>query len=897
MRSKRLFTGAVPAALFIGLSFGASPLYALHGGLPTDEMQMDGESDPATSLAPFLTAPNDFDDVCDEAGPCTGGGTTNSLASRFTEDAGTSGFAAGAAVQTGSDTSYFEGGDKDLDPVSDWGCVNAPNPGTKTNLIQASSALYTHLDNGHEDLVIFGSAQLEQQNGTSTYGWWLFQDGDVDCVLPPAGTGAFTGQKTIGDILLVADVQGSQNAVLSAFYWMDDPGNPGGFCLGDNTTCETPAFEGFTCDTYTAGDALCASFNIEPITAAWGTIPPNSFLEMGVNLSELIPEGVCISKFMTMGRASISRSAQIKDYILNNLNTCGTLEVKKVANEAGNFSFTAEPDPNTGNPSLSFDLATGGSKLFPVVESGDYKITETTLPADWAIADIECVSNGKPPVSGDLATGEVDVTIGIVDDMVCTYTNTKPSIDIEKSTNGIDADTAPGPTVVIGDTVIWAYEVTNTSEVALTNVVVVDDQGVTVTCPKTTLAVAEMMTCTAGGTATAGQYANLGTVTADFVAPSGTVQVTDDDPSHYIGKLGGVDIEKATNGYDADSPTGPMIAVGAAVNWTYVVKNTGDLVLNNVAVTDDKGVAVSCPKTTLAAAEEMTCDASGTATAGQYANLGNVSAQDTEQRAHGDSDPSHYFGVDARIDIEKATNGQDADTATGPLVLGGATVNWTYVVKNTGNVALIGVAVNDDILGPITCPKTTLAAGESMTCSASGVAQLGQYENTGIVVGASPVGPVNDQDMSHYFGVNPVIDVEKATNGEDADSPTGPTIKVGDPVNWTYVVTNTGSIALESVKVIDDKIGAISCPKTTLAIDEAMTCNASGTAKVGQYENTARASGTTPLGTIVDEDMSHYYGEGIPVVPAENVPTLTEWVLILLSGLLALFAIPALRRS
>ena len=38
-------------------------------------------------------------------------------------------------------------------------------------------------------------------------------------------------------------------------------------------------------------------------------------------------------------------------------------------------------------------------------------------------------------------------------------------------------------------------------------------------------------------------------------------------------------------------------------------------------------------------------------------------------------------------------------------------------------------------------------------------------------------------------------DIEKYTNGEDADTPTGPLITVGDPVAWTYVVTNTGNVA------------------------------------------------------------------------------------------------------
>ena len=41
---------------------------------------------------------------------------------------------------------------------------------------------------------------------------------------------------------------------------------------------------------------------------------------------------------------------------------------------------------------------------------------------------------------------------------------------------------------------------------------------------------------------------------------------TDTDPSHYYGTVtGGIDIEKATNGVDADTPTGPMIPAGDTV--------------------------------------------------------------------------------------------------------------------------------------------------------------------------------------------------------------------------------------------------------------------------------------------------------------------------------------------
>ncbi len=223
-----------------------------------------------------------------------------------------------------------------------------------------------------------------------------------------------------------------------------------------------------------------------------------------------------------------------------------------------------------------------------------------------------------------------------------------PAIDIEKATNGEDADEPTGPEIPVGDPVTWTYVVTNTGDVDLSNVTVVDDQGVAVTCPQDTLAVGESMTCTGNGTAEQGQYANLGTTEGE--AADGTI-VTDEDPSHYYGvdepppSEPAIDIEKATNGEDADEPTGPWIVEGDPVEWTYVVTNTGDVDLSNVTVVDDQGVAVTCPQDTLAVGESMTCTGNGTAEQGQYANLGTTEGEAADGTIVTDEDPSHYYGA------------------------------------------------------------------------------------------------------------------------------------------------------------------------------------------------------------------------------------------------------------
>ena len=227
-----------------------------------------------------------------------------------------------------------------------------------------------------------------------------------------------------------------------------------------------------------------------------------------------------------------------------------------------------------------------------------------------------------------------------------------PQIDIEKYTNGADVNTEPGPFIAVGSPVTWTYQVTNTGNVALTNVRVVDDRGVTVTCPKAVLDKGESMTCAGSGTAQTGQYANIGAATG---TPPVGPDVTDTDPSYYFGSSPSISIMKSTNGEDADDAPGPYIAVGGAVNWTYLVTNTGNVPLSDVTATDDQAVAVTCTQTGLAVNESMTCTASGTAVAGQYANIGSVSGTPPAGDDVTASDPSHYFGFDARVKITPST--------------------------------------------------------------------------------------------------------------------------------------------------------------------------------------------------------------------------------------------------
>ncbi|MCP3934441.1 MAG: hypothetical protein GY708_03615, partial [Actinomycetia bacterium] len=299
-----------------------------------------------------------------------------------------------------------------------------------------------------------------------------------------------------------------------------------------------------------------------------------------------------------------------------------------------------------GDCAVPFDLAPGDSSTcsFDVLVDA----TETDVVTASGIDD-----------DGDPVSADDDATVTLID----------PAVTIEKSTNGEDADDPTGLEINEGYNIKWAYEVTNTGDALLMNLVVVDDQGVEVDCPQRGLSALATITCEGTGFAEVGQYANVGTVTAVVKDADGDTRgVADDDPSHYLGVdpfAPSIDIEKATNGEDADTETGPEILVGEEVAWAYEVTNTGKVDLTDVSVTDDQGVTVTCPLDTLAVDESMTCTASGTAVEGQYSNVGSAVGFDPDGTEVSDEDPSHYIGVvlaEPSIDIEKATNGEDADT-------------------------------------------------------------------------------------------------------------------------------------------------------------------------------------------------------------------------------------------
>ena len=135
-----------------------------------------------------------------------------------------------------------------------------------------------------------------------------------------------------------------------------------------------------------------------------------------------------------------------------------------------------------------------------------------------------------------------------------------------------------------------------------------------------------------------------------------------------------------------------------------------------------------------------------------------------------------------QIDVEKLTNGNQADLATDadvPIVTPGSTVTWTYQVMNTGTVDIVTIDLEDDEIGTITNADriggddnndNILNAGETWIFERTGIAIEGFYDNLARVEGFAVSGLSDtDTDTSNYRGAQAAIDIEKTTNGFQAD--------------------------------------------------------------------------------------------------------------------------------
>ena len=327
------------------------------------------------------------------------------------------------------------------------------------------------------------------------------------------------------------------------------------------------------------------------------------------------------------------------------------------------------------------------------------------------------------------------------------------------------------PIVVAGSTITFDYLVSNTGNVPMSGLTVADDVVTAddIDCNGSAdgngqpllLEVGHSVTCTTAGRVTAGQGRRTATVTASAESAPGTVAeiqpvadttywfgsapglttrtfVTTVSPgvdANGDGELDAAPTRQVSSVDDADRPAADATAVhvvadGTKVWWVYEVHNTGAVPLSEVNVIDQQRGPI-CGGLVLAPGEHRFCVAPATLTragsdSGRHRALSSVTAVDGSDPSKRVpvgpvGDAAHAFVVRPQLEVAVSIDGTPAPpTSLG--VVSGATVELSYSITNSGDVAYEFVALSDAFTGLIDCPELNvgrggLEPGETVICT------------------------------------------------------------------------------------------------------------------------------------------------------------------------------------
>lgn len=573
----------------------------------------------------------------------------------------------------------------------------------------------------------------------------------------------------------------------------------------------------------------------------------------------------------------------------------GTVTVQgPTRNSAITLDKVGSPDPfGAAGTNVTYDFTitnTGNTTLRNVVVT-DPKVPSLscTIPTLAPLSVDNTVNTATCTALYQVQQSDVDgfAINGTTLDNMATVNATGP----EKSVSATATDSLNGPAAApnltlvktaiqsdydaIGDAIDYRFLVTNTGNVTWPGPPAIAD-AITggATCPAGPVAPGAAITCEASLTISQSELDDeevVNSATAEITVGGVLASATDSVTVPAIVRTG-LTIEKRLQ---AGSPN-PFDTVGQTLIYEYVVTNTGNVSVDNIAVTDDK-VAVSCAPTVIAPTDAPLVCTSAAYTieqadlnSGEVVNTASV-AGETEQ---GDAVMSADVVLTVPADQMPALLFTKSAPAIDPVdFVAGLPVLYTYTVENVGNVTITDpIFVEDDkflngdgSFAPIACGTddlTVSGANSSRTCTATYSVTDADVLNrfvTNQAVATDGVTRSNAASATVPQAGNPAITLEKVADTTDFTA-------AADRIDYTFTVRNTGTVnivrenggsAVSPITINDSQIAAgdLTCSQPPVLFPEASSSTPTSytctgfVASVGQqavddgtYTNTATAS-------------------------------------------------------
>ena len=432
-----------------------------------------------------------------------------------------------------------------------------------------------------------------------------------------------------------------------------------------------------------------------------------------------------------------------------------------------------------------------------------------------------------------------------------------PALTISKSLDLASATTYGK----VNDKITYKYTLTNSGNVSLTGPFTVSDTKIagSIPCGSGSLAPLATTACTATYTVTQADI-NTGSV---YNEATGQVtyggKVVDSNTDHLTVNATQRPALTIAKVLDPTSTT-TFSAVGNQITYKYTLTNSGNVTLAGPFTVSDTKIAgsIACGSGDLAPLATTTCTATYTVTqadldAGKVTNLATGQA---------------YFGttpivsgqatvtVKAKAGSQKPamslvkTAGQSSFNAVGQ------SLSYTYTLTNTGNVTLTGpFTVIDTKIGNIPCGTGSLAPGAlPITCTATYSVTQTDIELGSVINWATGWATFGSFPVASNLAIVTVDAVQTASISVSKTANPKTYSNVGDQIDYSYVITNTGNVYLFGpVTLSDDKIVApnsVTCLTNPALLKPGATVSCSAKYTITQTDINAGHVTNTAIGQV-----------------------------------------------
>ncbi|MBU3694469.1 MAG: DUF11 domain-containing protein, partial [Rhodocyclaceae bacterium] len=527
------------------------------------------------------------------------------------------------------------------------------------------------------------------------------------------------------------------------------------------------------------------------------------------------------------------------------------LNYKVTVSNTGNITLTGVTikDPLTGQNISGVTLTPGESKTY----DSTYVLTQNDLDTkgggdmdidNTATAD----SNETDPVS---ASAEAPLTF-------------VPAMTIDKVFTGVTGGNGNALADFAGDVLNYKVYVTNTDSVTLTNVTVKDPltgqdlSGISIAPGETkvfesTYVLKQSDLDDKGGGD--GDIDNTATADSDQTEPVSDSEVV---PLVYAPKMMLYKDVDFTDGGDGDAATD---AAGDVIHYNVAVQNDGNITLTGITLVDPR-TGLNISGLSLVPGETKVYQTTYTLTQDDLDNNGggdgdidNTATADSNETDELTASAAEPIEIRPALSLDKHVVGVSGGNGNALVDAAGDVINYTFTVKNLGNVTLTNVSLLDPLTGTSgtlasLAPDASYVWDGSYTLTqddlnGNGTSGLGQIDN--VATAWSDQTPEVSDDEGVPLLAKPALYLDKTATGVTGGNGNAFADAAGDQLGFKVTVTNVGNVTLTNV-LIKDELGGINDTLASLAPGDTAVYDTAYTLKQSDIDG----NGTGGSGAIID---------------------------------------------